>query len=792
MSEAQQAFSQVLDAEDGYDQPQMQRVFDDDRFPPRLGIPQVALRLAREAGGRLVPWAGEGPPCWQSSEERVSVPRYQWCLPSLGELTLVGLRRPQEQGIQGIGRRYRTAAGLKLALLLAVLCSGQVSGTGTFTFDPTKDSLAEGAETVILAGSATGLTAGTATAAIDTEPEQRVDITVSVKGRDPKEAVGFEAVPEFDVSILAGTRSAPGTFTLTPSEDKLAAPDRYPTVNGAASLPDMPVTGATSRLVDNDRSGPEPYREVPAIAIWTDELGYRGDEVIRLYGDIDSQGDDREYTVFFYRENIETGERLYLAPGTGTAELREEVVDYYGRGADTRLAFRLRRLEKELLWEGRVPEPGLWHFVAELRSPGTTQVLRRAYAKFVVARNGFRLLNRPGIERHVATDTRWSNDWIHNLGHRLVVESGATLTIEAGTLIRAKGRDTAIIVEEGARIVAQGRREAPVVMTCAQPVGKRLPGCWGGLAVYGNAPAGNGQGDADDRPPEGRSEPAGQDRSSELRYLRVEFAGAGSEAPSSALAFHRVDDGMVIDHVQVHASLGDGIAFHGGTAHCGYCVASEVRGNSVSWGLGWQGSAQHLYVQQGGSGGAGVRGEAEGGAGDGRAPLLYNLTLVGGYNIGLIGGAPGRRRSIGPGILLDGGAAVTARNVAVIGFAGYAIDTRGESVAHFESGRSSLGSVITNTNATSRGGSSPVSPMIASQVEYIYNNPDFLNIRYEPNPDPRPRSGSVALRLGNAAVPPAAGKMSRAAQYVGAFGKRNWLEEWTFFGGEGFYDATVE
>ena len=251
MSEAQQAFSQVLDAEDGYDQPQMQRVFDDDRFPPRLGIPQVALRLAREAGGRLVPWAGEGPPCWQSSEERVSVPRYQWCLPSLGELTLVGLRRPQEQGIQGIGRRYRTAAGLKLALLLAVLCSGQVSGTGTFTFDPTKDSLAEGAETVILAGSATGLTAGTATAAIDTEPEQRVDITVSVKGRDPKEAVGFEAVPEFDVSILAGTRSAPGTFTLTPSEDKLAAPDRYPTVNGAASLPDMPVTGATSRLVDN-------------------------------------------------------------------------------------------------------------------------------------------------------------------------------------------------------------------------------------------------------------------------------------------------------------------------------------------------------------------------------------------------------------------------------------------------------------------------------------------------------------------------------------------------------------
>ena len=77
MSEAQQAFNQVLDAEDSYDQPQMQRVFDDDRFPTRLGVPQVTLRLAREEGGRLVPWAGEGPLGWQASEVLVSAARYR-------------------------------------------------------------------------------------------------------------------------------------------------------------------------------------------------------------------------------------------------------------------------------------------------------------------------------------------------------------------------------------------------------------------------------------------------------------------------------------------------------------------------------------------------------------------------------------------------------------------------------------------------------------------------------------------------------------------------------------------
>ena len=77
MSEAQQALNQVLDAEDAYDQPQMQRVFDDDQYPTRLGIPQVTLRLAREEGVKLVPWAGEGPLGWQLSEVLVSAARYR-------------------------------------------------------------------------------------------------------------------------------------------------------------------------------------------------------------------------------------------------------------------------------------------------------------------------------------------------------------------------------------------------------------------------------------------------------------------------------------------------------------------------------------------------------------------------------------------------------------------------------------------------------------------------------------------------------------------------------------------
>lgn len=77
MSEGQQAFNQLIDAEDSYDQPQMQRVFDDDSFPTRLGIPQVTLRLAREENGRLAPWSGEGLFGWKLSEVLVSAARFR-------------------------------------------------------------------------------------------------------------------------------------------------------------------------------------------------------------------------------------------------------------------------------------------------------------------------------------------------------------------------------------------------------------------------------------------------------------------------------------------------------------------------------------------------------------------------------------------------------------------------------------------------------------------------------------------------------------------------------------------
>ena len=624
----------------------------------------------------------------------------------------------------------------------------------------------------------------TYTVALAAEPSDAV--TVAISGHagtdltlDPSAAsLTFEtsnwAIPQA-VTVSAGEDAAQDTVTLTHT----------------ASGGDYDSVTADLEVTVTDRDGSDSARlpdGLPSVQIWTERLGLSVDEQVRLFWDINPRGDEREYAVFLYLESIDSGVRRYLVPRSG--ELREAVVDQYGAGAEVRRARKLERVERDLAWEGRVPHAGLWHFVLEVRSPGTAQVLRSAFAKFVVPRNGFRVLNRTGTVRHLTEDTRWSSDWVYSLQDRLLVRSGVTLTIEAGTLINAWGPSAAIVVEPGGRIVVRGRREAPVVMTCSLPVGTRFPGCWGGLAVNGDGTRHGGPARERGSPQQGGPAPGsgnGHGSASELRFLRVEFAGARlSEGErAAALALVGVGSRTVAHYVQVHASAGDGFAFRGGGGHCGHCVASEVRQSSVSWSKGWKGSAQHLYVQQGSHGASGIRGSAVR-ADSLVAPKLYNVTLVGGYNASVLGGTPGKRSTIGPGIRLEGEAAVTVRNLLITGFAGFAIVGPANS---FEAGASSLASMMLYSNYLGR---RQVPTRLEPWVDYVWRDPDLLNIRFEANPDPRPRSGSPALRLGNAMVPPFDRRFSRDGHFVGAFGSRNWLAEWTFFGPERFYEVPID
>ena len=585
--------------------------------------------------------------------------------------------------------------------------------------------------------------------------------------------------------LTSSNNSGTVTVTLQPGTGytpSTTASARTATVTVSAAGTDPPQQQDPQNPQDQSGGSEQRPRDPQPLqlALWTDKPGYRPGETVRLYRSLEPHDDRGRYRAFAWLERAGGGERQWLAPLSAEGELHAEAVDSRGQPASAASPQSLSATDRELAFEGQAPGPGLWQFVLELRpgepseqatEPAAPLRTRRTWAKFAVAERSV-LLNRSGFDREIRSDLTLRADTLYYLGHQLFVHAGATLAIEPGTLLQAFGSHAAIIVEPGGRIVAEGTREAPVVLTCSAPAGYRQPGCWAGLRILGQAPVTRLEGVASgvlppERPAYGGTDAEGS--SGVLRYVRVEFAGASAdpEAPGPAIGLYGAGSGTLLDHVQARSSLGDGFAFSGGTAACGHCVASGSGGAGLSWKRGWQGGASHLYVQHGRGGGDGLSGghDPEGHDREPRSlPTLSNVTLV--------HSAPyDRRTRRAVAVRLADGSAVQLRDLLAAHFGGGALRASGRSRLLFGEGESSLAGALLWLN-----GSPQVPAGIAEDADFAVRNPKLRDVRDFAAPDPRPKADSPALTI-------------EREGYIGAFGRSdNWLKEWTVFGPESVYD----
>jgi hypothetical protein len=217
-----------------------------------------------------------------------------------------------------------------------------------------------------------------------------------------------------------------------------------------------------------------------------------------------------------------------------------------------------------------------------------------------------------------------NSNTIYNLNASFIVESGATLTIPAGTRIQAANGGTSVYIAilKGGKIDVQGTSSNPVFMTSASG----NPGDWGGLTICGDATTTAGS--------NAEAEVGGfvyggsndEDNSGAINYLIIKGTGAQINADSqyNGVSLYAVGSGTTISNVAVLNGSDDGIEFFGGTVSASNLYLENNEDDSIDWTEGWNGTIENAYISHTISGFSTV---FEGDK-DNKNPKFNNITAV--------------------------------------------------------------------------------------------------------------------------------------------------------------------
>jgi hypothetical protein len=200
---------------------------------------------------------------------------------------------------------------------------------------------------------------------------------------------------------------------------------------------------------------------------------------------------------------------------------------------------------------------------------------------------------------HIAKDETWSG--VIKLDGWVYVDAGATLTVQAGTIVRGTEK-SGIFIERGAKISAVGTAASPIVFTSNQGAGLRSQSDWAGIVLCGkapnNLPGGEGIAEGGIDSPYGGTDP--HDNSGVMKYVRIEFPGyevaTGKEI--NGLTLCSVGDATTIDHIQVSYSGDDAYEWFGGTVNAKYLISYKTEDDDFDTDNGFIGLVQYGLISR--------------------------------------------------------------------------------------------------------------------------------------------------------------------------------------------------
>jgi hypothetical protein len=418
----------------------------------------------------------------------------------------------------------------------------------------------------------------------------------------------------------------------------------------------------------------------------------------------------------------------------------------------------------------------------------------------------------------LTNDTRWELKGI------VYVKGGATLTVEPGTFVFGQPGTTppsALIVTQNGKIVANGTKSRPIIMTSSQPFGQRIRGDWGGLVMLGKAPINVGGNIASGIcPPEGCKNPPGtfyieglvgnadslyggsdpNHSCGELRYVRVEYGGTilSPNNELNSFTFGGCGKGTVAEHLQAIYGKDDSFEWFGGTMDAKWLVGGLGADDFTDFQLGWTGRVQFgiMYQSPDAPGNRGVEGdnsEYDQAATPYSNPTFFNVTYFGSGN-------PGFDETNSPGLFLRRGSRGSFNNLVFSNFYSPCVDISDASTqTQAAAGNIKMNGILCwNNNIGSKGANTAAGQMPSGATSllqftlgyangqqgngagqnFAYANPLVTRPFEYSDPDFKALFGSPIFRHGWV-QPPDDGFFDQTARFLGGMGDEDWTEEWT-------------
>ena len=197
-------------------------------------------------------------------------------------------------------------------------------------------------------------------------------------------------------------------------------------------------------------------------------------------------------------------------------------------------------------------------------------------------------------------------------GVTLTVNPGVTIKGSAGVidLVNLENNKGTLVVEKGAKLVANGTASAPIIWTSNKPAGSRDFGDWGGIVILGNAPIITTTGATFNTfeaftalPNTGLRNNYGgsvaNDNSGSITYNRIDFAGgivAAANREVNGLTLCGVGNGTTIKYVEVSNSGDDAFEFFGGTVNASYLISFGNKDDDYDFDEAYTGSLQFIIA----------------------------------------------------------------------------------------------------------------------------------------------------------------------------------------------------